>query len=995
MTYTAQRVERHLGFPFRGCKSTVDRHEVPLGMLGAESRELLTEPGRTKELGKAKRRHGAAGIGSATGVLEMPIADATMRSLAAFAMPSLIPADGFPVPAFIWADESKRYGQMWLKDGASDYTEGEEFGATHYPVTANGLPHLIGPAVPYDGNGATGYARWAFEENRRRMVAGSRRRAGFRGRDYYGGFLSSPTNHNRGYNTAAGAGTNRQRRLPTGLIPPLYPSVNATGSYPAKHAAVGPWQEGDTYFYAWAFEDESGCVSMPMIPRDVQTAGDLPNGLGIFTVLDAGTAQYYDYTAESSVPIGPNGTRKRRKYRSAKVSKVALTAGQYPSSDLSTFKLCGIIEDNTTTTFKDYRGSDIALLSDPLLRIDQVWQQRSRYDSAFDQRHLAGYLRPCPDAIIIAPTAPNGGTTRSINFSDDDASLVGANAYFVQLFQDSADVLVLRLRSVAMGGGAPATTAIALAGLTLQQVCDKISATTTASTGGEFAAQIVPGAAREALASNLAPTHIDRAGGTWLINSTLLTITNATHVAEGMKVNDPKWPANTYVKSKSGNILTMSAQSTVAQAVAADVEFYADTGDDACFTDATAHSQFGNYRCWANCIPAILAWKQSYLDTFPTEKRDFMVTTSGPTQKPNAPHMFHTSPGGRYSAESDAGIFMGAAALRAGTAAFYSNWCGYWVNRTTGTVGADELYRMEWPDKGHGCKSPYSIVHGNGWVGCWRDDGFWIYDGEQSAVISLDHFAVTTLGGVGEFAYEAGLCNAAAASDTNDYYMHAEYFDGRLWLNYRVSAGVFATSCYDASTSVERSGIAQMLDDNGEPFGWSPRCSYSWRSFAAGCGGAITSVRKSDGIHLYQGDDKNDKTNCGLVQEFETTGAYVDGADPVQWTLFGPCDMPGGLKKSAVAEQLTFLYKNTVASGATGVTVTLYRDQARTKSVTFTLDLTTGSDFFSRKPKNPPIACRAPAEVCEVKITGGALAAERIFEISGIEIPANVLASVT
>jgi hypothetical protein len=996
MTATAQRIERHYWFPVRGCISTVDRHEVPLSMLGPDSRELLIEPGRVEELGKAKRRHGAASYGSNTGVLEMVVADATMRGLELFDMPTLVSGDGFAVLAGIFADESKRYGQFWLHDGSTDYTEGEEFGATHY-AGMSAPPDIQAPPIPYDGNGATGYSRYAYEESRRHIAAGSRNRVGIKNREYNGGFLSAATNWDRSYNLISGSGTKKLRRFPTGLIMPLREAVRADGDYPAI-GAQGSWQWGDQYYEAWGFEWEDGTRSMHSIPRDPQGAGArLPTGLALVTVgkaADAGAVapnNNYLYVPDLNIRIGPPGTTARLKYRTAKITKTQAAAGAVP--DISTLALCAVIRDNTSTRYNDPNGNDGVLAADSLLRTDQIWQPRARYEWAFDERHACGYIRPCPYAIILAHTGiTNAG---DINRSADSSAL-HQSLMLVQLRQDSAGAMTLRLRYAVNGGAVvPTDASLALAAITLQEVVDWICSTIAGAAANEWRAQLVPGTSGLVLASNLAPSHIDSAGGTWTNASPTLNLTNATDIAEGMKVNDAKWPAGTYVKSKSGNVLTMSANSTAAQAVGADVEFYVDTGDDATFTDATAHSQFGNMRPFGNCIPVILAFKQSYLDTFPTEKRDFLVTAGGPTMKPNGAHIFHTSPGGRYSGESAAGILMGGAPLKSGCVVFYSNWIGWYVNRRSGSTGEDEHYRMEWVDQGHGCKSPYSIVSGNGWVGCWRDDGFWIFDGETAHIISNDHFAVTTLGGVGEFAYEAGLCNAAAAADTNDYYFHAHYRDGRLWLNYRVSAGVFATACYDASISIEASGCAQMLDQDGKPFGWSPRCSYSWRSFAAGCGGAIGSVRKSDGLHLYQADDKNDKTRCGLVQEFETTGAYTDGADPVQWTLHGPTDMPGGLKKSALSEALTFLYKNTVTSGATGVVGTIYRNQARSASSTISLPTTDGTDFFTRKIINAPLKSRSPGDVVELKLTGGALAAERIFEISGALVPMDVLDSVT
>lgn len=984
----AQSTQRRYGFPFSGLFDAMDKHEAPLSAMGADSREMLCEPGRVQGLGKVKRRHGASGVGSATGVLEMAVADATMRGLETFELPTSVSADGFPVLACMFADESKRYGQIYLRDSA-DYTEMEEFGSLHYPTAASTQGNIKMPALPYDGNGATGYTRGAFEENRRRVVAGSRRSVGIKNRHYSPSFYSTPSGWDRSYNTAAGSGSNNHVRYPTGHIMPLWAPTFPAASYPTRKATAAPWAEGDKFFAAVVFEWEDGTLSMPFIPRDINAT--LTAGLGLVTVEDdaGATAEYFDYIPWRDIAIGPPGVRRRWLLRSNKVSKTAFAAGTAP--DISTLKVCAIIEDNVSTRYDDPRGNDAALFSSALLRLDQVWAPRGRYGGAFDSHHIIGYLRPNPCALVIAPTATPGGTSRGINAGYDDASLVGATAMLVQIRQTSAGALTLKLRATAFGAAIPADTSIALgSGTSLQSLCDSINATSPASTGGEWVAQIVPGANPNADVTNLAPTHIDSAGGTWTNNSATLNLTNATDIAEGMKVNDAKWPAGTYVKSKSGNVLTMSANSTAAQGVAADVEFYVDFGDDALFTDGTAHSQYGNMRCYGNAYPGIIGFKQSYLDTFPTEKRDFMVTSAGPTQKPNAAHMFHTSPGGRYQAEAEAGIFMGSAPLGRGCVVFYSNRIGFYSNQRSGGTGEDADFRMEWIDLAHGCRSPYSIVHGNRWVGCWRDDGFWVYDGENSAILTGAIYDPNTSKGL--LTYEAGLCNAAAAADTNDFYMHAHYRDGRLWVNFRTDATHWANACYDCSPGVKASGLAQVLDADGNPFGWSSRLRYSWRSLNAGCGGSIGSVRTSSGVKLYQSDDKNDKTTCGLLQEFETTGTWTDGADAVQWLLYTTCDMAGALKKFALSGLLTFLYRFTDSGAGSSIVAAVYRNQQRTAISSLVLSNTSG-DTFTRKAVPAPLAARSPGEVVEVVLSGGSESSALVAEFSGIEVDAEIMDS--
>lgn len=986
---TEQAAKRRYGMPWSGLFDAMDKHEAPLSAMGADSREMLCEPGRVQGLSKVKRRHGASGVGSATGVLEMPVADATMRGLETFELPTSVSADGFPVLACMFADESKRFGQIYLRDGA-DYTELEEFGALHYPIAASTQGNIKMPALPYDGNGATGYTRGAFEDARRRIVAGSRRSVGIKNRHYSPSFYSTPSNWDRSYNLTAGAGSTNHVRYPTGHIMPLWAPTFPAASYPTRKATVAPWTEGDKFFAAVAFEWEDGTVSMPFIPRDINST--LTAGLGLVTVDDDAdaTVEYFDYIPWRDIPIGPPGVRRRYLMRSNKVSKAALAAGT-AYLDITTLKVTAIIEDNVSTRYDDPKGNDTALATLPLIRLDQVWPSRARYGAAFDSHHIIGYLRPNPCAIVIAPTATPGGTSRGINAGYDDAALIGATAMLVQLRQDSAGAMTLRLRATAFGAAAPVNTTIALgSGTTLQTLCDTINATTPASTGGEWVAQLVPGANSNADVTNLAPTHLDIPNVTTTLNNPVIGGTDFSSLAEGMKVNSGLFPAGTYVKTKNSNTLVTMSANANANSAAADMEFYVDFGDDALFTDGTAHSQYGNMRCYGNAYPGIIGFKQSYLDTFPTEKRDFMVTSAGPTQKPNAAHMFHTSPGGRYQAEADAGIYMGAAPLGRGCVVFYSNRIGFYSNQRSGGTGEDADFRMEWIDLAHGCRSPYSIVHGNRWVGCWRDDGFWVYDGDTSAILTGGIFDPVT--GKGLLTYEAGLCNAAAAADTNDYYMHAHYRDGRLWINFRTDATHWANACYDCSPGIKASGLAQVLDPDGNPFGWSSRLRYSWRSLNAGCAGSIGSVRTSSGVKLYQSDDKNDKTNCGLMQEFETTGTWTDGADAVQWLLYTTCDMAGALKKFALSGLLTFLYRMTDSGAGSSIIGAVYRNQQRTAVSAFLLSPTSG-DTFTRKVIPAPLASRSPGEVVEIGFAGGSEASQQAVEFSGIEADAEILDS--
>jgi len=989
------RVERTYGMPFRGCVSSVDRHEVPIDCLGGESREVLVDPNRVEGAVRMKRRQGTTSISANTGLLDMTIAQATMRGLDVYPLVNPAYASQYPLPSVLFVDEDKRYGQVFVNDSV-DYTEGSEFGSTHYPTSASTANQIKMPPLPYDGNGATGYMRLASEEQRRRTVAGSRNRLGIGNWDYYGGFLSTPSRSNREYNISSASGTNLLRRLPTGLIPPLWIPTAPAASYPTRKTTAAPWGEGDTMFYTVAFENEDGSVSMPCIPRDINSV--LTSGFGLVVVNDDGdaTVEYLDYIPLRDIPKGPAGTKARRIYRTDKVTKTEVAAGAWP--DLSTLKLCAIIEDNTTTSYNDALGSNDGPVTDSKLRLDQIWAPRHRYSAAFDQRHIIGYVRPTACALVVAPS----GVTTSRDLNETDNATPGATLFMVQIREDTSGAKTLYLRKSSFGASVPTNTTISLlSSTTLQTVVDTITAMTTASTGGEWVCQLVPGTNAAAPSDNLAATQISVGTCTTTLDSPNVSTVNShdfANVAEGMLVYHANFPAGTYVKTKtSDTALVLSANATATAAGTATLEFYVNTGDDACFTDAAANSQNGNIRGYWNSYPVIIGFTQAYLDTFATAKRDFLVTTAGPTGVPNAANIFHTSPGGRHQLESAAGIIMGFAPLKRGCVVFCSERIGYYSNTRSGGTGADEDYRLEWIDFAHGCKSPYSIVYGNNWVGCWRDDGFWIFDGQEAAIISGDHFDPGRQ--LGELVYEALQCANAAADDTNDYYMMAHYADGRLWLAYRyqeLGSTMAAMVCYDSSPSINASGLRQMLRSDGAPYGWSSRLTYTWRGFSFNeLLGAIGSVRDSGGLTLYVTDDTNDRTDCGLLMKFEVEDKWQDGSGTyIVPKFYGTMDFMGGLKKFALANNVTVLYKFTTSNGGASLLLSLYRNQVRTGGGTMSLGPSSATDVLSRVTRPAPLQTQSPGEILEWYLTLAAPASgDTDVELSGILVDADVLDS--
>jgi len=190
-------------------------------------------------------------------------------------------------------------------------------------------------------------------------------------------------------------------------------------------------------------------------------------------------------------------------------------------------------------------------------------------------------------------------------------------------------------------------------------VVDQINATVFGGAGREWAAQLVPGVDGTLPSTYLAYQSQDIVCAT---TNTLTTVTSAAlfaDVAEGMKVTGTGIPAGAYVKSKASNSsLTLSTAATATGAPT--LTFAVDTGDGG----IVSATDTGNVRAYNGAYYVVLPFKQTYLDTFETATRDFIVTGGGPSHAANAANSFYVAVGNRRSAPSAAGVLMGGAPLR-------------------------------------------------------------------------------------------------------------------------------------------------------------------------------------------------------------------------------------------------------------------------------------------------------------------------------------------
>lgn len=973
-------VPRTYGLPFTGSVTTLEDHELPLGALTGDSRDVLLKPGASPNVVKVVRRQGAQSLGSPAGVLEVPVGDANMRGLEVFrcASPSL--SDGYPTHGILFADEDRYFGQLYLRDtnGPQDYTLLEEFGATHYPTGASATANLRVIPVPYDGNGATGYTRGAFEENRRRVGSGSRRHIGMRGKEHLPSFQGCPISWNRRYNRSALSGSEVTRLGPTGHPPPTWIPTFPTASYAAGSTTVYPWAEGDTFYATCFAEYADGSFGPPAVPRAPNAI--LTGSFGLVTVYDDadGTAEYYPTIPWRNIPVfGPDCVRVWLA-RTPKISKTSYAAGSRP--DISDLRICGYVP-NGVTSYDDPNGNDLSLVQDDnILRFDHKWPDRARYAWAFDQRVAFGYLRQNPCAIILHPLGSAADYDRNVNDSANPGSV------FFHFRIDATNFTIKKT-----SGGITTKVDIALSGKTLQQVVDTINATTSGSASGQWRAALVPGMAGATLATDLAPTSQD-VSCTTTINDATIVGSSFDAVPEGAKITGTGVPAGTYFKSRTnGTTGEMSANATASGAVT--LTFYSDFGDDSNVADST----YGNCRCYCPSFFGVAALKQSALDAIADDAtQDFTFTAGGTTHARCAPESFYTSIGNRRSAlfGDQAGVLMGGAPLNDGCVVFYAKHI-YWLrNLRAGGTGEDADYQLYVLELGRGCISPWSVVYGNGWVGCLTQDGWWVFDGTGSGKILSRDTLKRTHGGdyIGEWSYEANLCAAAAEANTTDAHFYACFDQGRLWVGYRVSATVFAYQCYDASPSLEASGTAQLLRADGSSYGWSSRLRYTWRGDFLGCSGALGAVRTAAGPLLIACDDRNDKTYGGLVQQIEVPGLWNDGGTPVLCDSYLVRDLVESLKLKSLQSARVLYWLNDPSAELTAVVRPILNGSASNYSRA--LAPSASGQAFTRK--EIPFAMQAGSPTEAIQWYFGVTAATgdgADFEVAGIETMVNTLAS--
>lgn len=949
------------GGPFRGVQYSVDRDRIALDRLsGLDTSNVQMDP----LSGCFLRRGGSQVTGDVhaalVGLFESKWSSKG-RHMIELVSPSL--TDQLPTHLYLVSNETDNTGTIGWRDTntGSNRQLGQDMTASHYPSDAGtNLAEFIMPpqkVVPTSGN-AIGMTRAVDVTQRKVLAPGSRRVLEMGDELFMPNFSGTPSAWNKRWNpTASGNETCRIR--PWGYMPPAWiPDV-------AFSSAGGDFVSGDKFYIAVSYLYEDGSHGPLVECRPVgaiHTAG--------YGLVSVGAGGPFKLMTVTNLPIGEDGVVGRHFWRSPKV-----TTGNPNIRDM---RLLTTILDNTTTTFTWNDGLDfglepqydkdlVNLLTGAILRRDYQWCPRARLAGRFDERAAVAYVRPNPGAFTICQKS---GAAGAITANVVDTAAVSATVLSTCVRDDHP--AAKRWMVLSEGG---TENKIDLSGLnSVQDLIDTINETVTLSASHAWRSQPAPGSPVSASVQKLEVTQVLQAivaNGT-----TLILAADTTSIQVGMKVSGAGVTAGATVVSMVTNVsVTLSASVT---AGAKTLIFGWDFGD----------AVYGEMRSYSPSYQGVHYFAESYLATFPTNKRELLMTAGGPTDARNAPRAFFASTANRKLVPADAGQIMGIAAIDAGSVrAIIPCARGIYkiVNYRGGGTGDDADYRMAPHNPRRGCIAYDSILELNGAVGYMTEDGYVVTAGQggDELVISLDVWNMAS--GRGAWSYEVQQCRASAAKDGDDEQFHVGRANGKLFFSFRTSQSQTypdAMIPYDYSPGLSASGTGAVLASDGQPYGWgsywqATNASARWRP------GPMCVIRKDTGALTYFYDESNaGSTGDGRVQQFNL-GGYTDDGFSMDSYAYLRTDRLGSLLKK-IAHCVRGLYTKGVGLPV----LMLYRSRDRTDSATlFNFGNAAvggvGAPLADRFRVEVPLSMRSPSDLYEVALfhNDGSGSAFSLFEL--------------
>ena len=507
-------------------KTTIERDA-----FSSDSTNWLFNPLENSAVGRLGSAIVGDSLPSPTGLLESKIG-ARCCELCVWRSSQLT----YPTYGAIYGDESDKEGTVYVRSttGPSNYQLGEEFGSTHYPTSVGSVPRF--KMVPLWCEASQLHTRAISSTQRKFMTPGTRRHAETQNWSLFPSAMGTPMEWNKGYNEATGSGSNVLRVRPWGHMPPMFPPTKGTQT--ASSGTDANFSDGDTFYLTVFFEDETGALSPAFQCRPINAT--LTAGLGLYTIGTVGSTSKYRSVQFDEIPLGPKGTAARWIAVSAKQNLVTTSDAITISCALDDFGAVGRIGNNTQTSFV-YEGQPPSAFDPLRFRDDIILCPQAQYAFAAEKRIIVcGRMRPHPAAIFIAPLDLSAAGGYSQNCADDASAI--SNRFLARVASGT-----LRLKYDDGAGSTTGTDFTLSSSVTLQDLCDQINATTTASNCKKWCAQLAPGVDGTITTDNLALTTSSDFGDD-------AKVSDAT--TGNMACYGPTWPGVLYFSQSYQSAIT-------------------------------------------------------------------------------------------------------------------------------------------------------------------------------------------------------------------------------------------------------------------------------------------------------------------------------------------------------------------------------------------------------------------------------------------------------
>ena len=297
-------------------------------------------------------------------------------------------------------------------------------------------------------------------------------------------------------------------------------------------------------------------------------------------------------------------------------------------------------------------------------------------------------------------------------------------------------------------------------------------------------------------------------------------------------------------------------------------------------------AQPGFVRSFGNALLTPLPFRKSYLDQFDPEPQTMIFSVASPGYAQDALNTYYEA--NRRQGPASLGPIVAFADMGAIAFVFFARGRMRFWNQRTGVTHDDGDYNLIASSFTRGLRSPYALCAGNQWCIFLADEGLFVvgiqlslsaYRGDVIATDTAEVLLSKNLfdaerpdGARGELEYAMAKCIAASEGGTDDFAIHANVEGGVLYLNYQRSDGSRWQVRYDFSMGSGRTGIAEVLQDDGTPYPWSTPLNI---------GPSVSAkVAAADGkVHHYAAFDGNTGGTDGRVDEINT--GTTDNGVPV------------------------------------------------------------------------------------------------------------------